>query len=370
MKTINQTEKNKNKKTGFGKKTVKGALVLLLLISLFFYRDSFQEIWEGIRQVKAEELCICMLLAGGGYVLEGMTIFCMMGAVIPAPSMWEGIFIAFVCEFYRLTTMGNGSGVAEIHYLCKCGMKKRDASLHIEKLQHQGKEEQEAQPEGIAVGSATVLTMIQYIMKRIAIMGLGLLGFLALYHQEDTHRICREYGVFVGIGCAITVGIIVIFLSLSLSERVADIILRGIEWGCVKIPSKEEIFRKWKEQIMLLNRSGKCILQQKKRMLCAVLIQVGKLFLFYGIITYLLHDAISLGAGRCILLMALSFMLSGVIPAPSGAGALEFVFLLFFTQFVDMATAVIAILVFRFVTWICPAVVGGIFLAVRRYRRP
>lgn len=361
MKTTSRIEKNKNEKNGFGKKAVRGALVLLLIISLIFYRDSFQEIWDGIRQVTAGELCVSMLLAGAGYLLEGMTIFCMMGAVIPAPSAWEGIFIAYVCEFYRLTTLGNGSGVAEIHYLCKCGMTKNDVSSSAKRKNGQG------QPEGgITPGSATVLTMIQYMIKRIAVMGLGILGFLIFYQKENTREICSEYGAFVGIGCLVTIGIIVVFLSLSLSGRVAAAMFWGLEWVSVKIPSGEEAFQKWKEQIMLLNQSGKCILGQKKRMLCAVLVQMGKLLMFYGITAYLLNGIASLDVCGCIFLMALSYMLAGVIPAPSGAGALEFVFLLFFARFVNTGMAVTAILVFRFATWICPAAVGGIFLLVRR----
>lgn len=352
-------------RTGSGKKIVRGLLVLLLVVSLIFYRDSFREIWEGIRQVTAGELFVSILLAVMGYVLEGMTIFIMMGAVIPAPSVWEGIFIAYVCEFYRLTTLGNGSGVAEIHYLCKYGRRKNDSSSSMG-----DKDSQRLQPEeGIATGSAVVLTMVQYMMKRIAIMGLGILGFLVLYQEENTLGLCREYSVFVSIGCLVTAGIIGVFLAVSLSGRVAGAVLRLLEWISVKIPSKEGTFRKWKDQIVLLSQSGKCILRQKKRMLCAVFIQMGKLLMFYGIVAYFLNGETSLTAGRCLLLMALAFMLSGVIPAPSGAGALEFVFLLFFARFADTGIAVTAILLFRFATWICPAVVGGIFLAVRKLHK-
>ena len=69
-----------------------------------------------------------------------------------------------------------------------------------------------------------------------------------------------------------------------------------------------------------------------------------------------------------ILLMAVAYMLAGVIPAPSGIGALEFVFLLFFTGFVEAGAALPAILLFRFVTWILPFGVGGGVLIWMRTR--
>lgn len=360
----NDDQKNNDQKIRPGKRVLSGLLLLLVAFSLFFYRDSFREIWEGIGQVTGKELCISMLLAGMGYVLEGMTIFCMMGAVIPGPRIRDGIFIAFVCEFYRLTTLGNGSGVAEIHYLCSCGMGKKNA-FSVEESGKEGASEEEK----ITPGSATVLTMIQYMKKRIAIAGLGLCGFFILCQEENTRELCREYAAFVGIGCLITAGIILVFLLLSLSDHVAAGAFWVIDWLSLKISSGKENFRKWKEEIGLLNRSGKIVLRQKKRMLSAVFIQMGKLLLFYGIVAYLFAGKTSLGAVGCIFLMALSFMLSGVIPTPSGAGALEFVFLLFFTGFADGGTAVIVILLFRFVTWICPAAVGGILLIVQKIRR-
>ena len=93
--------------------------------------------------------------------------------------------------------------------------------------------------------------------------------------------------------------------------------------------------------------------------------QTGKLVLFYAIPVFLFQKNLPLCNvlprwEECIFLMAVVYMLSGVIPAPSGVGSLEFVFLLFFSRFAGTQIAVPAILVFRFVTWIFPFAVGGL----------
>mgnify|MGYP006949003448 FL=1 len=62
--------------------------------------------------------------------------------------------------------------------------------------------------------------------------------------------------------------------------------------------------------------------------------------------------------------MAIAYMLAGVIPAPSGIGSLEFVFLLFFNCFAGEMYTVPAILVFRFTTWLVPFIIGGIIKMV------
>lgn len=316
--------------------------MLLLLLSVIFYRDTLREIVEGIRQVTGVELMFSILLAFLGYILEGLTIFVMMGSVVPRAKARDGIFIAFVCEFYRLTTLGNGSGFAEIHYL------------------HE---------KGVEPGSATVLTMIQYAMKRIAVMLCGLAGFAYLCHGEATKPLGREYMAFVGTGCLVTVLVIAVFLCLVLYSRVADALVWGLDWLSARMKKRAKDLDKWKGQIRLLNRSGMSVLGQKKKMLCVVFLQTGKLALFYMIPACLLHGKIDLTVGACVLVMAAAFMLAGVIPAPSGAGALEFVFLLFFTRFTDSGTAVPAILLFRFTTWICPAVMGGVLLFLGNKKR-
>lgn len=242
MKISNRKQKtDKKRKTAF-----RAALLLLLVLSLIFYRDSLGNIMEGIRQVTWKELSISVLLALSGYLLEGITVSCMMETVVPRIHTHgsargykrSGIFIAFVCEFYRLTTLGNGSGIAEIHYLTK---------------------------KNIETGKATTLTMIQYVIKRTAIMLFGVFGFLFLFFGENAGNLCRDYLPFMGAGCLITALVIALFLCITLSPGLAAAALYLLDRLRLKIPSGEETFHKWGEQITLLNRSGKEILLKKRK---------------------------------------------------------------------------------------------------------
>lgn len=331
MRIMDQESRKKKSRKWIGR----GVLLILLMISLFFYRDTLWNIVEGIRRITWRELVVSICLAFLGYSLDGLTISIMMSAVGSRAKARDGIFIAFVCEFYRLTTLGNGSGIAEIYYL------------------HE---------KGVEPGSATVLTMIQFALKRVAVMLLGLTGFVYLCHEEVTKPLCSEYGIFVVSGCLIAVIVISFFLGITLYSRVENALVRVLDWLEIRIKQQKKNFEKWKEQIRLLNSSGMCILSQKRKMMCVILLQIGKLMTFYMIPACLLHGKTDLTVGASVLVMAVAFMLAGVIPTPSGVGALEFVFVLFFTCFTDSGTAVPVILLFRFVTWICPAIVGGMFL--------
>lgn len=308
-------------------------ILCLIVIALLFYRKSLYEIWGGIKQITIYELMCSILLAVAAYFMEGMTIACMMSTVLTGFPVRKGIGIAYLCEFYRLITMGNGSGFAEIYYMHK---------------------------SGIETGTATVLTMHQYLCKRIGMILLGSIGFVILSLDSGKRDFYGSYVGFMMTGGLVCFAVIAFFLCLTLSSRVTAVILAVMDWLAAKFPSRGEKIRVWKEQAALLNQSGKMVLKQKRRIAGAILIQIGKLLLFYAIPVYLLRENKLLGTADCLCLMAVTYMLSGVIPSPSGAGSLEFVYLLFFTEFIEAKTAVPAILVFRFATWIIPFVIGGV----------
>lgn len=308
-------------------------ILCLLAIALLFYRESLYEIWGGIRQITIHDLAYCILFAVAAYFMEGMTIACMMSMVIPGFPVKKGTGIAYLCEFYRLITLGNGSGFAEIYYLHK---------------------------SGIETGTATVLTMHQYLCKRIAIMFLGGLGFVILSLDRQKQGFYGNYVGFMVTGGLICLAVIAFFLCLTLSARVTTVICAAVDRLATKFPSYGEKLCVWKEQAALLNQSGRIILRQNRKIIAAILIQIGKLLLFYAIPAYLLKGNSRLATVDCICLMAVTYMLSGVIPTPSGVGSLEFVFLLFFTEFMEAQAAIPAILVFRFATWVIPFLIGGI----------
>ena len=339
-----KTTSPKQQKLRINKKTALAWTFLLLLsiIAFWFYRDSLEEIFAGIRNLSFKNILFSAGLAGIYYALEGLIIYEMAVSITPEYKAGYGIATAYRCEFYRMITMGSGSGLAEIYYLSK---------------------------DGVKPGRGTSLTMLQFVMKKIAVMLWGVSGFLLLLHTENASEICRNYGGFMIAGCVITVGIVIVLLTVVLSEKVMSRIL----WLCNKLshrfPSKKMKLKEWKEQVELLNRTGKELLTYKKSFWKVIAYNLLKLFVLYAIPAYLLWGKSQLPGekqifwGESILLMAVVYMLAGVIPAPSGIGSLEFVFLLFFGQFAETGTTVPTILLFRFVTWILPFGVGGIIIA-------
>lgn len=305
----------------------------LLIAALYFYQDSLHEIMEGIKALSAVQMGVSLLLSSVFFLTEGYIVYCMAHLFESSYRWRKGIRTAYVCEFYRMLTLGSGAGFAEIYYL---------------------------QKDNVPYPRGTGMTMLQFVIKKIAVMLLGLAGFLFLLGRDSTSNVLHGYEGAMGAGCIITFVIVFAMTAVTLSKTVRDWLLPVLDKLELKFPKYQEKIQKWREDLKLLNDTGRELFARKKCFLQVILLNLCKLLSVYLIPAYVLYGQCPLSIMESTMLMAVIYMLAGVIPAPSGIGSLEFVFLLFFSCFVSEAAAVPAILVFRFATWIVPFLVGGI----------
>lgn len=109
------------------------------------------------------------------------------------------------------------------------------------------------------------------------------------------------------------------------------------------------------------------MLHDKKALLIVCLLDAVKLSCWYMVPWLLFAGTTSLSLPDTMLLTALIQTLAAVIPCPSGIGAVEYVFSLFFGTYVSGVSAVSASLVYRFATFLFPCIPGAA-LAWRHFR--
>ena len=334
-------EKGKGKKRKYSGMISLLLVGLLLAAALVFYRDSLEDIVSGIRALSFREIVVCGLFAGGFFFMEGAVMQGVVRLSGSAYPLGESIKVAYCCEFYRLITLGSGSGIAQIYYLSK---------------------------KDIPPAQGTGISMIQFVLKKIAVMLLGVSGFLFLLMSGRMGEICNSYGKYMVPGVLITFVIVAVLIAVAASLKV----LQFVNWGCDKLsgkfPSLEKTLQKGKEQARLLNDTGKVVFRKRGGFLLVLLKSMGMLLMAYLIPAYMFRGQEFPDFFLNVCLMAVAYMLAGVIPAPSGIGSLEFVFLLLFGFFLPESVTVPAILVFRFVTWIVPFGVGGFIVLLQRMK--
>ena len=340
MRIINQRGAEKTKKSHNIIKWL--VLFILLVIALYFYKDSLKEIIEGVKALSMVQIGVSFFLSVCFFLTEGYIVYYMAHPIENSYRWKKGIRTAYLCEFYRMLTLGNGSGFAAIYYL---------------------------QKDNVPYPKGTGITMLQYVMKKIGVMLLGLTGFIFLLGQERTSEVLHGYTGAMATGCVITLTVVFAMTAITLSKTVKNRLLSALDNLQPKFPKYHEKMNQWRENLILLNNTGRELLTHKKRFFVVVVLNLWKLFVIYLIPAYILSGQCCLSVIESTMLMAVAYMLAGVIPAPSGIGSLEFVFLLFFAHFANEAATVPAILVFRFVTWIVPFLIGGVILWFHSFKK-
>ena len=305
--------------------------IVLILIVIWYFKDSIRDILNEVRNTSLEELAVMMGLSFLYFLIEGRIISLMAKKYNPSFSAVQGMGCAYFCNFYRIVTFGSGTGIAEIYY-----------------LNH----------SGVDGARATGMSLVQYIIQKITTALYGIAGYYLFYRAMTD--LTAGYDGLLSLGffaALVIVGVLVLISTSSAFSRTILFWMKKICRGKEKWMGRVE---EWEEQVGILQREAKELLRDKKKLLRIFGYDFLKMTLWYLIPYVMLRESEGLSAVFAAALMAVVFTLAGVLPAPSGFGSLDLVFVLLYGKLTGNAKAVSAILLFRFVTNVIPFVIGAI----------
>ncbi len=207
--------------------------------------------------------------------------------------------VHFTVNFTGWRRWESGSGIAEIYYL---------------------------NSYGVQAGTATGMSLVQYIMYKLAVAAYGIAGFLILTAKGES--CVRGYGKLMLLGCLITVLITAALLFVAIGKRACSVIFTFL---------KKKGKGRWEEKLLALEKQAELcqkeaglLLKNPKKLLCIILLNILKVSFWYAVPWLFLAGKIPLSLPEIMLLTALIQMLAAVIPVPSGIGSVEYVFTLVF----------------------------------------
>ncbi|MGN1142077.1 MAG: YbhN family protein [Oliverpabstia sp.] len=318
-----------------GKKTriaVKyGVFAAIILIIIFYFRDSIRDILYEVENTSLEELTVMIILSFLYFLIEGRIISMMAKKYNSSFSLLKGIGCTYFCNFYRIATFGSGTGVAEIYYLKR---------------------------SGVDGARATGMSLVQYIIQKITTALYGIVGYYLFYRSME--KLVVGYETLLSFGFFAALVIAGVLLMISTSDTFSGTIFYWVKKICREKEKWMRRTEKWERQIAILQAEARELLKDKKKLLKILGYDFVKMTLWYLIPYVTLRNGAGLSIAFSAALMAVTFTLAGVIPAPSGFGSLELVFVLLYGRITGNAKAVSAILLFRFVTNIIPFVIGAV----------
>ena len=317
---------------------VKWIIILVVMVGVYFWQqdlfhDAFREIAE--RPLYLDILSMSAALVY--FLVEGGIISRMTKYAAARMPYWKGVKVALICAFYRLVTLGTGNGIMQVYYYNK---------------------------EGIPVSEGTGMSLVQYTFQKITVGILGIIGFIILLCTDQQGIL--EYKKYLYLG-VVMISLIVTALILittskwiaGLAERIVNRLLRE---GTRFADKRESLIG----QIRLFNKEGRSIWGHPGMAFSIIGLNILKLGSWYIIpgILFFAGDMENMFISLC--LMAVVFMISGVMVSPASIGTLEFVFILLYTSMVAEEVAAAGVILYRFFTWIVPFMIGAVLSGLDR----
>ena len=328
----------KDKKKEIRNSIIKWAVIFIILIIVYFWKqDLIMDAVENIKSIPVYASILCVVMTLAYFSVEGLIISDMTRYETKKLPWHKGFLCGLFCAFYRLITLGSGSGFAEIYYY---------------------------NSNGVAVSKGTGMTLVQYTFQKIAIGIFGILSFIFLYFSGQKGIV--KYSGYMLLGISVITVVVVVLVAIAVSKKLADIVIRLAEKFLkegTKFHSKLDSIR---NNVINFNSEGRRIWSHKGQFAFIVLLNFLKFICWYSIPGILLAQQFSVSIPQCIALMAVTNMISCVMLTPSGIGALEFVFCLLFSTIVTEEAAAASLILYRFYTWILPFVIGAVIAGLHK----
>lgn len=317
---------------GKGKrKTIIGycILLILLLVGILRNRVLFQDVIKQIKQISLPCILVMLFVAVLYWTMDGCILYLLGRRYNKDLSIFNGIHATFCGAFFRVSTFGNGMGIAKVYYLTQ---------------------------DGIPIGNSMGVCLLQTIFYRIAVWLLGIIPFIC---SPTTRSAMRSYRKFMAAGILLNIIILIFLITISIAQKFTGKLFKYANYFIKSKPTWKTWLDKFQLQVTLLQTEAEKVYKDKSFTFQLLLLSLIQQSVVYFIPYFGSGDA-SISFAHIYMATASAFMLAGVIPMPSGFGSLEFVFSIMFTNITSKASAISAIIIFRFLFTFVPFFIGAV----------
>lgn len=311
-------------------------VLVLIAAILYTFRDSAGPIVREIRVTAPWVLAAICISSIVYHLFEGWITYSLAKQYNPRFRYFSAVGCAFYCSFYRVATLGSGSGVAAIYYLGK---------------------------HNVEYSHGTGLYMVQYMMHKVSIAIFSGLFFLINWHVMIGHF--KKYGVYLLLAYAVTVVIVIALLLVACTTKLNGILflLTGLLKKSEKMKDKMESLE---EKCIIMQTSTAELLHVRGLIFSMIIKNLIKVCFWYAIPFLIVLGKVDLTLLDSLSITSLSVMAAAVIPTPAGIGSTEFIMTALYQVVMGVELAGTTTLLYRFATFVFPFVVGGVMIFFMR----
>ena len=310
-------------------------LVLIFLASGFILliESSYQDILDEVKKTSFLVLFICSVLLVIYHLIRNYLYIDTIQQFSRNLSLASSMFCSFLCNFYNLITFGTGSVVYTLYFYKKHGIL-------------------ETETAGIQFFQYLIFKVVQLLLGNIAI----------LLHPE---LLWYESYVLVIFLFADILSIVVVIscIVLCTSKKIHKLVI-DIAYKIIKKPS-------WRNKINVYDTNLTQLRHQfphlfhKKFLIRQFLLSIIMYAVYYSLPYVILYN-IDISYTICFTLTSIMSIIAGVLVFPGGIGSVEVSYLLLFQPIAGKIYTVSSLLVYRFLTYLLPVLIGGFFALTER----
>lgn len=339
-----------SKRSGMGYLLFGGLIILGILANRTFFESVIRE----LRNVSVGVLVFTCVLGLLYKIFDGVGLYWLGRDYQRKFSCRDAIEIAFYGAFFRVSTLGSGMGISKIYYMNE---------------------------NGIPVGDGMGICLLQTIFIRLAYLTWGI---LAMCFCGPVRAYSKEHFWMIFVGTLVSVIVAILFVFVAVQKKITTFLFEKMKSFLIKKQEKEEkneirhnflsaskcleYVEKAKKQVDLLQQAAEIILRDKRKV-C----QLFGLSLGMQAIWYVIPACIALKSHVSFVetfgIVAMTSMLAGIIPMPSGFGSVEVIFSMLFQKLGSTVLAATAMVIFRFMSTFVPFFVGAVMLMHRVKKR-
>ncbi len=320
-------------------------LVFLITCILLYFllKDNFSETMRYLASVNIPLFAVALIDFFISMVFDSYSYYLIVHNYEKSYTPTKGFRLNTFTKFFNgITPLASGGQPFQVYLLHKEKVKMSDA--------------------------VSIITQI-YILFVLSVVLYAIMGFI---YSGITHLVTLDgiilpmvlFGIIIYI-CILSITLLLIFSSTFMKKISSWVITILSEIRIIK--DKDKAIEKWNQNCDNYYQSGKKFRNSPKLFFKCLGLQFLKLFAIYSVpyfVTLALHHTIDLNIFETTVASSYAFLGGCYIPIPGSSGGTEFAFGQIFGQFVDKGIVSPLIIIWRFITYILPIVLGGIWFNI------
>ena len=325
-------------------------VIFILTIFMLWYllKDHYVEIWGVIENANYLYIGIAILMYIIYLFLDVLMFSNITKIYKDGISIWYQLYLGIIGKFFSgITPLATGGQPMQVYELKK---------------------------KGVSISNGTNIAIQSYMVFQVSLMILATIAII-LNKTINLFEPVPVLAELTTIGFIINFGILIILLCVSFSKNFNRTIVKFFINLLSKIKivkDKEKSLTKWNARCDEYYNNAQVLMHHKSVLIKGVVIEIIALLIYY-MIPWVLAYALGFGSNiawyASISASSYIFIMGCYVPIPGATGGMEYAFTGFFGNFVFGYELNTLIVIWRFITYYLPVIVGALVFNIKHNRK-